>query len=177
MKVMSELASRAWDMSFPSSAVAAAERLSELMRRRHITVGDARIVDYCVFAARLYDRSANRFARNLFSEATMRKFAEAGAASRIWEDRWLEGHGISRIGLIALIAPHEETYPEHLLGSGFDEGTRRRRLNKDGGFLICQTGTIGWSPRSESCGMCIHSQRCREISVKRYPSLHAHGQR
>ena len=61
---------------------------------------------------------------------------------------------LSRAGLLDLIVDKSEHPKAKFIFVQSEEGTKLRLLNRDVGFVICQTSTLGWSPLSEACAQC-----------------------
>ena len=86
-------------------------------------------------------------------------------------DQWLDENELSRAQLTAMIADPKPNKMRKYIYMEAEEMTKRRFINTEGGYLLCQSSTTGWSPKSEACGECSYRKRCEEDTERRLPEL------
>ena len=74
-------------------------------------------------------------------------------------------------GLLDLIIDKSEHPKAKFIFVQSEEGTKLRLLNRDVGFVICQTSTLGWSPLSEACAQCNYIDKCKRETQNKYPEI------
>ena len=144
-------------------------------------IADERIVDYAVY--QIY-RTRHTLEQGLawqphymFTDYAVDKYrhqfmSEAGKSGiNYYINRWLDEYELSRTDLVKMI---EEPKPNSLKKYVYmesEEVTKRRFLNTEGGYLLCQRSTTGWAPLSETCSRCDYNKQCEQETAKRLPEL------
>lgn len=131
-----------------------------------------RVVDYVVRASYSFkDREYNWKLNQVFGPKSLEKF-NSDKGRVYFEDKWLKSGGISRNDLMALIVDRSEHPKAKFIFISSEEGTKFRLLNRDVGFAICQTSTLGWSPLSEACSQCDFVEKCKKETQQKYPEIY-----
>ena len=131
-----------------------------------------RIVDYCVSSAYAFKNRGSEWKINqVFGPKSIQRFG-TDKGLRYYENRWLATANVTREDLISLIADRSERPQARYIYLPMEEPTKRRMLNHDAGYLICQSSTLGWSPESECCCMCKFSEECKIETSRKYPEIY-----
>ena len=130
-----------------------------------------RVVDYVVCAAHAFkDRGANWKLNQVFGPKSIERFnTEKGRV--YYENKWLASQGLNRAALLSMIIDRSEHPKAKYIFVPSEEGTKLRLLNRQVGFVICQTSTLGWSPLSEACAECEYIEQCKLETQKKYPEI------
>lgn len=144
-------------------------------------IADERIVDYAVYQIyRTRHTLEQRLAwqpHYMFTDYAVDKYrhqfmSEAGKSGiNYYINRWLDEYELSRTDLVKMI---EEPKPNSLKKYVYmesEEVTKRRFLNTEGGYLLCQRSTTGWAPQSDTCKKCDYQKQCEQATAKRLPEL------
>lgn len=142
---------------------------------------DERIVDFIVYQIYRYRDCINREPRwNItwcFSEMAVNKFRcqfieEGGKSGMNWYiDRWLQESGTCRENLTGMLRDLSEHPLAKMIYVEAEDMMKKRFLNEEGGYFICQQSTTGWSPGSSVCAECNYVERCQITTEKKYPEL------
>ncbi len=144
-------------------------------------IADERVVDYLVY--QIY-RTRETLEKGygwkpdfLFSDYSLTKyrkqFIDDGGKSGMnyYINQWLDSYELSRGELVKMI---EEPKPNSLRKYVYmesEEVTKRRFLNTECGYLLCQRNTTGWAPQSDTCKICDYKKQCEQATGKRLPEL------
>ena len=144
-------------------------------------LADDRIVDYIVY--QIY-RTRENIERGygwrpdfLFSDYSIEKyrkqFINEGGKSGMnyYINKWLDESELSRSDLVKMIEEPKPNGMRKYIYMESEEQTKMRFLNTDGGYMLCQRSTTGWSPMSETCIKCDFQKQCEEATAKRLPEL------
>lgn len=144
-------------------------------------MADERIVDYVV-----YQIYRNRMTLEkkmmwqphyMFTDYAVEKYRSQFMSStgksgmNYYIDQWLDESELDRRQLTAMV---EEPKPNQMRKFVFmesEEATKRRFINTDDGYLMCQRGTTGWAPMSTACQKCNYQVQCEQDTERRLPEL------
>lgn len=130
-----------------------------------------RVVDYVVCSSYAFkDRGANWKLNQVFGSKSLERF-DSDKGRLYYENKWLESEDLSRASLLNLIVDRSEHPKAKFIFVLSEEGTKMRLLNREVGFVICQTSTLGWSPLSEACSECEFVEKCKQETEKKYPEI------
>lgn len=133
-----------------------------------------RIVDYCIFQChknRTFPHQRG-LAPKTFGKTAMNKYRTmASKEKRFMEDKWLAEASLNREYLVRLIVEKEHPMAKYIYMPA-EEATKMRGLNTDVGFVICLASTLMWSPFSDTCSVCRHSDKCKKETECRFPELY-----
>lgn len=130
-----------------------------------------RVVDYIVCSAHAFkDRGSSWKLNQVFGPKSMERF-NSDKGRVYYENKWLESEGLSRASLLNMIVDRSEHPKAKFIFVPSEEGTKLRLLNREVGFIICQTSTLGWSPLSEACSECEFVEKCKQETQKKYPEI------
>jgi hypothetical protein len=131
-----------------------------------------RIVDYVICSAHAFkDRGSNWKLNQVFGPKSMERF-NTDKGRVYYENKWLSGADLSRNDLLSMIVDRSEHPKAKYVLVPSEEGTKMRLLNREVGFVICQTSTLGWSPLSEACSQCNFIEKCKEETQKKFPEIY-----
>ena len=143
----------------------------KMLEEQYGSVTDERIVDYCVFVAHRYRNSPTPSFKQWFGVSAMNLFYKRKSGLAYYEDKWLEGAGLTRGDLIRAIKSYQHPQAKYVYLEA-EETTKQRMLNQKVGFVICQTSTLGWSPLSETCQSCNFVADCKVQTQEKYPEIY-----
>lgn len=130
-----------------------------------------RIVDYIICSAHAFkDRGSNWKLNQVFGPKSLERF-NTDKGRVYYENKWLESEDLSRASLLNLIVDRSEHPKAKFIFVPSEEGTKMRLLNREVGFVICQTSTLGWSPLSEACSECEFVEKCKQETQNKYPEI------
>ena len=130
-----------------------------------------RIVDYVVCSSHAFkDRGSNWKLNQVFGPKSMERF-NSDKGRVYFENKWLESEGLSRSSLLSMIVDRSEHPKAKYIFVPSEEGTKQRLLNREVGFVVCQTSTLGWSPLSFVCSECNFVTKCKIETQKKYPEI------
>lgn len=142
------------------------------LEQRYGALSVERIVDYCVSSAYAFKDRGDKWTIRQALGAKSIDRASVGQKNRFYEDEWLETVNIVRFELIDLIVD-KRTHPlSKFVYMPTEESTKQRAHNKEGGFLLCQMSTLGWSPFSYSCQQCRFVDDCQDLTKEKLPELY-----
>ncbi len=130
-----------------------------------------RIVDYVVCSSHAFkDRGSDWKLNQVFGPKSMERFnSDKGRVH--FENKWLASEGLSRASLLNMIVDRSEHPKAKYIFVPSEEGTKLRLLNREVGFAVCQTSTLGWSPLSAACSECNFVTKCKVETQKKYPEI------
>lgn len=130
-----------------------------------------RIVDYVVCSAYAFKNRGSDWKLNqVFGPKSLERF-NSDKGRVYYENEWLRSKGLSRGCLLDMIVDRSEHPKAKYIFVPSEEGTKARLLNREVGFVICQTSTLGWSPLSDSCSECRFIEKCKQETQKKYPEI------
>lgn len=136
------------------------------------TISIQRLVDFCICTAHFYHDKPIGQTPQKFGQASIKRFATAKKGKFFYEDQWLEDAGLTRTFFYNLVT-NKESHPQaKYIYVEYEEGTKKRMLNKMVGYAICQASTLGWAPKSPTCSQCDFVDRCKKETEAKYPELY-----
>lgn len=130
-----------------------------------------RIVDYVICSSYAFKNRGSDWKLNqVFGSKSMERYS-SDKGRVYFEDKWLQSEGLSRASLLGMIVDKSEHPKSKFVFLPSEEGTKLRLLNKDVGFVICQTSTLGWTPLSKACVQCEFVKKCKQETQKKYPEI------
>jgi hypothetical protein len=170
-KIMNELADPCFRFSEDEATTEILSKFLDLFENTYNAVTEERLVDFCVSTAYTYRRGQQRTIQQMFSLSALKRVCNNKRGRIHYEDKWLSGKGLSREYLINLIAPKENSLARFFYMPS-EELTKRRLLNLEVGYFICQIATLGWSPASSCCAECVFVDKCKETTQRKLPDLY-----
>lgn len=174
--VYTEIERRLVDKSFRFSQGGATSRtisnfLDEL-KKEYGTISIDRVVDFCICTAHFYSDKEQRPITHKFGKASIKRFKESKRGKRYYEDVWLEQAGLTRSHFYDMVSDKSAHPQAKYIYVAYEENTKKRLLNQELGYLICQTSTLGWAPLSAACNQCNFTDSCKRETELRYPELY-----
>lgn len=175
MTVYTEIVRRLVDKEFRFSqggktTLTISNFLNEL-EKEYGTITKERLVDFCICTAHVYREREKWTIQQVFGSSSLKRFKESKQGKAYYEDQWLLSVQLTRNYLYNLIADRKEHPQAKYIYISSEEGTKKRLLNQEVGYLLCQTSTLGWSPVSEICKQCMFTQDCMKETQSKYPEL------
>lgn len=130
-----------------------------------------RVVDYCIYVVRKCGNHPRPFA-TMFGKAYIERFANAKAGRIHYENEWLESIGLSRAALYAKAGRSSSHALAPYVYLVAEDSTKRRMLNSEVGYMLCQASTLGWTPFSPCCQNCDFADPCKKETENKYPELY-----
>lgn len=131
-----------------------------------------RIVDYVVCSAYPFkDRDDAWKVNQVFGPKSLERF-NTDKGRRYYEDNWLKTAGLTRANLLKLIEDRSEHPQAKYVYMPMEEPTKKRMLNTEVGYTICQASTLGWSPLSPSCQECNYTHKCQIETQQKFPEIY-----
>lgn len=141
------------------------------LEQKYGTLTAQRVVDYIICSAYAFkDRGSDWKFNQVFGPKSMERF-NTDKGRIYYENKWLESEDLSRASLLNLIVDRSEHPKAKYIYMPSEEDTKLRLLNREVGFIICQTSTLGWSPLSEACSECEFVKKCKQETQKKYPEI------
>ena len=176
MKVWTKLATTMLDPTFKFSGGGATTRTLEkflgMMEAEFGSITAERLVDFCICTAYAYRDRTQWTIKQIFGKASIQRLVSRKRGSVWHEDNWLQEQSLEREALIRMIADRSEHPQAKYIYVASEEPTKRRLLNKEVGYIVCQTSTLGWSPISEACQECEFVERCKGETKTKFPELY-----
>lgn len=131
-----------------------------------------RVVDYVICSSYAFkDRRQDWKLNQVFGPKSLDRF-DSDKGRIYYENKWLESADhLSRTSLLNLIVDRSEHPKAKYIFIPSEEGAKVRLLNREVGFVICQTSTLGWSPLSEACSECEFVEKCKQETQKKFPEI------
>jgi hypothetical protein len=136
------------------------------------TITPERLTDVCVSTAYAYRDKPSRTINQLFGPSSIKRIRENKHGVHYYEDQWLRSAGLSRKDLVKMVVDRSVHANAKYIYMPSEECTKRRFLNQETGYALCQFGTLGWSPLSETCGQCLFTDRCKGETKRKYHELY-----
>ena len=162
------------DFRFPNggAAIRVVTQALEGLEKKCGGLSRRRIVDYCVSSAYVFkDRGSEWTIKQALGSKSIKRFG-TDKGLRYYEDQWLSNANITREDLISLIEDRSQHPQAKYIYLPMEEPTKRRGLNTEAGYILCQTSTLGWSPESECCVQCNYAEKCKIETSKKYPEIY-----
>ena len=147
------------------------EQFLEMAQEDYGSVSDERIVDICVSIGFYFKKVPFPSIESIFGKTAYNKCRNTGKQLRYYEDQWLEKHKISRDHLMRLIMDRTVHPLAKFIYVPSEDSTKRRYLNTEMGYAVCQASTLGWCPLSEICAKCMYIEECKDSTRKKYPEI------
>lgn len=141
------------------------------LEKKYGSLTAQRVVDYIVCSAYAFkDRGSSWKLNQVFGPKSIERF-NTDKGRVYYENKWLESQDLNRSTLLGLIVDRSEHPKAKYIFIPSEERTKLRLLNRQVGFVICQTSTLGWSPLSEACSECDFVEKCKQETQKKYPEI------
>lgn len=141
-------------------------------------MADDRIIDYIVYFLYLKREPRWRFTiDDFFSDHAISKYrqqfmSEGGKTGvNYYINQWLDGGELSRASLTKMIEEPKPHKMSKFIYMESEELIKKRFINTDMGYMLCQSSTTGWAPRSRCCQICKNSSQCISATKRKYPEL------
>lgn len=144
----------------------------DMMEEEFGAITAERLVDFSICTAYAYRNVSQWTIKQIFGKASIQRLRSRKHGTTWYEDNWLEQKSLDRESLIKLIADRSEHPQAKYIYVASEEPTKRRLLNKNVGYVVCQASTLGWSPLSETCESCIFTEKCKEETKRKFPELY-----
>ncbi len=177
LKMFFEIASKLIDPTYKLPQGGEPKRIVrtalQRLEKKYGRLSAQRVVDYVVCSAYAFKgRGVSWKLNQVFGPKSMERYnSDKG---RIYhENKWLESvDDLSRTSLLNLIVDRSEHPKAKYVFLPSEERTKFRLLNREVGFAICQTSTLGWSPLSAACVECEFAKKCKHETQKKYPEIY-----
>lgn len=145
---------------------------------------DGRVVDFVVyqiyrFRDMIEDKGSNWrlswcFSDNAVSKYKAQFFSQNGKTGiNYYIDQWLDDADLTRDKLEDIISEKKRANSKSMyIYIEAEDNTKRRFLNTDTGYMLCQKSTTGWSPKSPVCSSCEYSIKCESDTELKYPEVY-----
>lgn len=145
-------------------------------------MADERIVDFIVYQIYRYRDIIGEFERGwhiswCFSENAVEKYrkqfidAEGKSGMNYYIDQWLKDGRLDRSKLAAMIGDPKDHPLKKYIYMQSEELIKKRSIKMDNGHVLCMMRTTGWSPFSETCQQCRHTDDCIDYLEHNVPEL------
>ena len=141
-------------------------------------MADDRIIDYLVYFLYLKREPRWRFTvGDMFSDYAISKYkqqfmSESGKSGmNYYINQWLMGGGLTRASLTKLIEKPKPHKMSKFIYMESEELIKKRFINTEMGYMLCQRSTTGWAPRSQYCQICKNASQCSHVTEQKYPEL------
>ena len=144
----------------------------DLLAKEFGSVTKERLVDFCICTAYAFRERTNWTIKQAFGPAAIKRLKDKKRGTKFYEDAWLSSAQLSRQYLTNLIIDRSEHPQAKYIYVHSEEATKKRLLNQEVGYLICQSSTLGWSPVSETCKQCNFIESCKQETQRKFPELY-----
>lgn len=144
----------------------------DLLAKEFGSVTKERLVDFCICTAYTYRNREKWTIKQAFGPSSIKRLKESKQGKAYYENSWLSSAQLSREYLINLIIDRREHPQAKYIHIQSEEASKKRLLNQEVGYLLCQTSTLGWSPISEACSECNFTEQCKKETQGKYPELY-----
>ena len=145
-------------------------------------MADDRIVDFVVYQLYRYRDIIGTFDKgwNLswcFSDNAVQKYkkqfidAEGKSGMNYYIDQWLQEGQLDRQKLTRQISDPQEHPMRKYVYMPSEEQIKKHSIKMDNGHVLCMMRTTGWSPFSETCKQCQHTDECIDYLEHNVPEL------
>lgn len=143
-----------------------------LMEREFGSVTNERLVDACITGIYPLRERKQWKLNQIFGTQTIKRIKGLTKGHLYYQNKWLESANISRNDLINLIQDRSKHPLAKFIYVHSEETTKKRHLNQNAGYLICQLSTLGWAPLSDSCQQCVFTDDCKKETQRKYPEIY-----
>ena len=148
------------------------ERYVSFLQNKYKTVTEERIVDYCISMAHYRRNTDPLFVTTVFCTPSLVRYVEFDYQKKYFEDKWMEAHGLTRNGLIALIKNTSKHSLSRYIYMRAEDTTKRRSVERWLGPMFCERSTTMYSPFSPVCrDECKFASTCMIRTQQLYPEL------
>lgn len=142
-------------------------------------MSNARIIDflvYQIYRCRDIIKDGGWTLGWAFSDNAVNKykkqFIDAGGKTGMnyYIDLWLDDNGLSRGLLVRILSPADNSMRKYV-NPVHEEEIKARFFNKQAGYLLCQSSSTGWNPKSSYCPKCTYMNKCMAETEKKYPEI------
>lgn len=176
MTVWSKVATTMLNPSFKFSGGGATMRtigrFLDMMESEFGAITPDRLVDFSICTAYAYRSVPKWTIKQIFGQASIQRLRSRKHGTTWYEDQWLQDKCLNRDSLIKLIADRSEHPQAKYIYVASEEPTKLRLLNKHVGYMVCQTATLGWSPKSAACTACNFVEKCKAETQQKFPELY-----
>ena len=178
------LVKRGWKLPGGPTVLPIIERGLERMKvlYPYSEMADERIVDFVVYQLYRYRDIIGEFEKGwhiswCFSDNAVEKFkkqfidADGKSGMNYYIDQWLREGGLDRGKLTAMIGEPKDHPLRKYIYMPSEELTKKRSIKMYNGHVLCMMRTTGWSPFSEVCMVCTHTEQCIEYLEQSVPEL------
>ena len=144
----------------------------DLFEKEFGSVTKERLVDFCVCTAYTYRNRQNWTVKQAFGPSSIKRLKESKQGKAYYENSWLSSAQLSREYLVNLIIDRREHPQAKYIYVPSEEASKKRLLNQEVGYLLCQTSTLGWSPVSDACKQCNYTEKCKKATQSKFPELY-----
>ena len=149
----------------------------DTIKKVTISICKERLVDFCVcqvYAMRDFSSVYRKHWKvsHSFGEKALQRYHNNNHHQRYYENRWLENYKLSRETFVKLIADRSHHPLEKYIYPEYEDGTKRRLLSTDVGYIICGASTLMWTPFSPVCQECNNVELCRKRTSVTYRELY-----
>ena len=182
--VVRVLIKRDWKLSGGPTVLPVIERGLERMKTLYpySEMADERIVDFVVYQIYRYRDIIGGFEKGwslswCFSDNAVQKFmkqfidADGKSGMNYYIDQWLQDGQLDRQKLAKMIGEKKEHPLKKYVDMSSEEQIKRRSVTMEGGHVLCMMRTTGWSPFSETCKQCGHTDECIDYLEHSVPEL------
>ena len=145
-------------------------------------MADERIVDFIVYQIYRYRDIIGEFERGwhiswCFSENAVEKYrkqfidADGKSGMNYYIDQWLKDGRLDRGKLAAMIGEPKDHPLKKYIYMPSEELIKKRSIKMENGHVLCMMRTTGWSPFSETCQVCGHTDDCIDYLEHNVPEL------
>ena len=145
-------------------------------------MADERIVDFVVYQLYRYRDIVGDFGKGwniswCFSDNAVQKYkkqfidADGKSGMNYYIDQWLQDGRLDRKKLTKMIGEKKEHPLKKYIYMPSEEQIKRRSITMDSGHVLCMMRTTGWSPFSDACQKCGHTDECIEYLEHSVPEL------
>ena len=141
-------------------------------------MADDRIIDYIVYFLYLKREPRWRFTiDDFFSDYVISRYKQqfmsdnGKAGINYYINQWLDDGELSRASLTKMIEKPKPHKMSKFIYMESEELIKKRFINTDMGYMLCQRSTTGWAPRSHCCQTCKNSSQCICATERKYPEL------
>ena len=136
------------------------------------TITSERLVDFCIYVSHAYRNTDKWSIKQAFGPTAIKKFKTAAVGKVYYENLWLSSANLTRENLVDMIKDRQEHPQAKYIYVEAEESSKKRLLNKEVGYMLCQASTLGWSPVSEACQQCTFTTQCKHETQRKYPELY-----
>lgn len=174
--VFTEIQRRLVDPTFKFSQGGATIRtlsnFLDLFEKEFGSVTKERLVDFCICTAYAYRDRERWTIKQAFGPSSIKRLKESKQGKAYYENSWLSSAQLSREYLVNLIIDRREHPQAKYIYVHSEEASKKRLLNQEVGYLLCQTSTLGWSPVSDACKQCNYTEKCKKATQSKFPELY-----